>query len=220
PNPHSGGIRVASEKLASSGQAFATVFQDENADGVRQAGEPVYKEVELTAGLSAKGAPTDAEGRTVIDGLQPYQPVLIGIDASSLPDPFVQPATSGVVVTPRPGVPVTIELPLVSAGEISGTLQREGGKVLSGVEIELLDKNGRTIKTTRTEYDGFFLFEFVPYGSYRLKVAAVSASVVAVDPALPALAELGKARGTVDLGIVVAKPGLRIAGFGNPAQGP
>ncbi len=118
------------------------VFQDENADGIRQPNEPVQKEVELTAGLTAKGAPTDAEGRTVIDGLQPYEPVLIGIDASSLPDPFVQPATSGVVVTPRPGVPVIIELPLVSAGEISGNLQREGGKKLSGVDIELLDKNG------------------------------------------------------------------------------
>ena len=106
PDPHKGGMRFASEKLASAGQAFAVVFHDENADGIRQAGETVQKEVELTAGLSARGPPTDAQGRTVIDGLQPYEPVLIGIDASSLPDPFVQPATSGVVVTPRPGIPV------------------------------------------------------------------------------------------------------------------
>jgi hypothetical protein len=220
PNPHKGGIRVASEKLASSGQAFAIVFQDENADGIRQPNEPVQKEVELTAGLTAKGAPTDAEGRTVIDGLQPYESVLIGIDASSLPDPFVQPATSGVVVTPRPGVPVIIELPLVSAGEISGNLQREGGKILSGVDIELIDKSGRVVKTTRSEYDGFFLFEFVPYGSYQLRVAAVSAAVVGVEATLPALAELGKTSATVDLGIVTAKPAMRIAGVGNPAQAP
>ena len=220
PNPHKGGIRVASEKLASSGQAFAIVFQDENADGIRQPNEPVQKEVELTAGLIAKGAPTDAEGRTVIDGLQPYESVLIGIDASSLPDPFVQPATSGVVVTPRPGVPVIIELPLVSAGEISGNLQREGGKILSGVDIELLDKNGRVVKITRSEYDGFFLFEFVPYGSYKLRVAAVSAAVVGVEATLPTLAELGKTSATVDLGIVTAKPAMRIAGVGNPAQAP
>ncbi len=220
PNPHGGGIRVASEKLASSGQAFALVYQDENADGVRQPNEPVQQEVELTAGLTGKGEPTDAQGRTVIDGLQPFEPVLIGIDASSLPDPFVQPATTGVVVTPRPGVPVTIELPLVSAGEISGNLQREGGKILSGVDIELLDKAGRVVRTTRSEYDGFFLFEFVPYGSYRLRVSALSANVVGVEIALPSLAELGKASGSVDLGIVTAKPAQRIAGVGNPAQAP
>ena len=224
PNPHSGGLRVASEKLATSGQAFAVVFQDENADGTRQPDEPLQKEVELTAGLTARGAPTDSDGRTVIDGLQPFEPVLIGIDASSLPDPFVQPATSGIVVTPRPGVPVIIELPLVSAGEISGNLQREGGKTLSGVDIELLDKNGRVVKTTRSEYDGFFLFEFVPYGTYKLRVAALSANVVGVEAVLPGLAELGKKNGTVDLGIVIAKPAQRIAGIANgaanPAQGP
>lgn len=220
PNPHDGGVRVASEKLASSGQAFAIVFQDENADGIRQPGEPVQKAVELTAGTTARGPPTDAEGRTIIDGLQPYEPVLIGIDASSLPDPFVQPATSGVVVTPRPGVPVIIELPLVSAGEISGTLQREGGKTLSGVDIELLDKAGRVVKTTRSEFDGFFLFEFVPYGTYKLRVAALSANVIGVETSLPALAELGKARGSVDLGVVTTRPAQRIAGVANPAQAP
>lgn len=220
PNPHGGGIRVASDKLASSGQAFATVFQDDNADGIRQAGEAVQKAVELTAGTAGRGAPTDDQGRTILDGLLPYEPILIGIDASTLPDPFVQPATSGVVVTPRPGVPVIIELPLVSAGEISGTLQRDGGKVLSGVDLELLDKAGRVVKTTRSEFDGFFLFEFVPYGTYKLRVSALSANIVGVEASLPALAELGKSKGSVDLGIVTAKPAQRIAGVANPAQAP
>ena len=220
PNPHSGGMRFASEKLASSGQAFAIVFQDENADGIRQPDEAVQKAVELTAGSSARGAPTDIKGQTIIDGLQPYEPVLIGIDASSLPDPFVQPATSGVVVTPRPGVPVIIELPLVSAGEISGNLQREGGKILSGVEIELLDKSGHPVKSTRSEYDGFFLFEFVPYGQYRLRISTLSASVIGVDTALSVSAELGKSKGSVDLGIVTARPTQRVASLANAAQGP
>ena len=220
PNPQSGGIRVASEKLASSGQAFAVVFQDENADGIRQPGEPLEKSVELTAGLSARGEPTDAKGRTVIDGLQPFEPVLIGIDASSLPDPFIQPATTGIVVTPRPGVPVIIELPLVAAGEISGNLQREGGKTLSGVDIELLDKNGSVVKRTRSEYDGFFLFEFVPYGKYRLRVAALSANVVGIQAELPTLAELGRGKPVADLGIVIARAAGRVAALANPAQGP
>nr|WP_315458648.1 carboxypeptidase regulatory-like domain-containing protein [uncultured Sphingorhabdus sp.] len=224
PDPLAGGYRMASEKLASSGQTFAVVFQDDNADGIRQPNEPLQKGVELTAGSAGKGLPTDAEGRTVIDGLQPYEQILIGIDASSLPDPFVQPATSGIVVTPRPGVPSIIELPLVSAGEISGSLQREGGKPLSGVDVELLDRNGRAIKTTRTEYDGFFLFEYVPYGAYQIRVALLVASIIGVDAVLPGRAELGKNAGTVDMGIVIARPTPRLAGvaLGNDhhAQGP
>lgn len=220
PDPHKGGMRFASEKLASTGQAFAVVFQDENADGIRQPGEVVQKEVELTAGLSARGPPTDAQGRTVIDGLQPYEPVLIGIDASSLPDPFVQPATSGVVVTPRPGIPVIIELPLVSAGEISGNLQREGGRILSGVDIELLDPKGHVVKTTRSEYDGFFLFEFVPYGRYSLQIAALSANVVGVEMALPSVANLGKNSANIELGIVTARATQRVASLSHAPQGP
>jgi hypothetical protein len=211
PNPQGGGLRFSSEKLASNGQAYALVFQDQNADGIRQPGEPVEKAVELTAGLSGRGDPTDAKGQTFIGGLTPYVPVLIGIDASSLPDPFVQPANSGVVVTPRPGIPVTIELPLVSAGEISGTLIREGGRTLNGVDIELIDKNGRVVKTTRSEYDGFFLFESVPYGQYRLRIAALAANVVRVNPELMGLAELNTKRSTADLGQIVVRDATRIA---------
>ena len=224
PNPHSGGIRVAADKLAASGQAFAVVFQDDNADGIRQPNEPVQKDVELTAGTSGRGLPTDAQGRSIIDGLQPYEQILIGIDASSLPDPFVQPATSGIVITPRPGIPTIIELPLVSAGEISGNLQREGGKSLSGVDLELVDKNGRAVKSTRTEYDGFFLFEFVPYGNYSIRVAPLSANIIGVDAELRGLAELSKANGSIDMGIIIARAVPRLAnmttGPTGAAQGP
>jgi Carboxypeptidase regulatory-like domain len=193
------------------GQAFAVVFQDENADGIRQPNEPLQKSVELTAGLSGRGAPTDAEGRTVIDGLLPYQPILIGIDGSTLSDPFMQPATDGVVVIPRPGVPMRIELPLVAAGEITGTLRRESGGHLSGVEIELVNAAGRAVKSTRSEYDGYFLFESVPYGQYHMRIAALTANIVGVQPELLATAELKRGQSSVDVGALQAKPALRIA---------
>lgn len=222
PDPRGGGLRFSSEKLASSGQAYATVFQDENADGIRQPNEVVEKAVELTAGLSGRGAPTNEKGQTFIGGLTPYVPVLIGIDASSLPDPFVQPATSGVVITPRPGVPVVIELPLVSAGEISGALLREGGRTLNGVDIELIDKGGRVVKVTRSEYDGFFLFESVPYGKYRLRIAALAAGLVRVNPEIGTTAELSPKRSTADLGQIFVREATRIADneMANTAPGP
>jgi hypothetical protein len=211
PDPRNGGLRVASEKLASMGQVFAVVYQDENADGIRQAGEPLEKSVELTAGLNGRGSPTDAKGQTIIDGLHPYQPILIGIDGSTLSDPFMQPATDGVVIVPRPGVPMRIELPLVAAGEISGSLQRENAGQLSGVEIELVNAAGRVVKTTRSEYDGYFLFESVPYGQYTMRIAALTANIVGVQTDLVATAELKRGQSSVDVGILRAKPTLRIA---------
>lgn len=211
PNPHGKGFHVSSEKLASTGQAAVLVYQDLNADGIRQSNEPVEKSVEITAGLNGRGKATDENGQTIIGGLEPYKPILIGIDAGSLPDPFVQPANSGMVVTPRPGVPIIVELPLVSAGEISGYLLKEGGKAMNGVDLELLDKAGRVVKTTRAEYDGFFLFESVPYGQYRLRVGAMAANIVGVQPEISIVATLDRKSPTIDLGQIVLKPSQRIA---------
>ncbi len=210
PDPR-GGFRVVSDKLASMGQAMAIVYHDENGDGIRQADEPVEENVEITAGLSGQGAPTDKHGMSFVDNLQPFKPIMIGIDASTLGDPFVQPALPGVVITPRPGFAQIVELPLVSAGEISGTLQREDGKMLSGVDIELIDKNGLTLKVTRSEYDGYFLFEGVPYGRYSLRVNALAANIVGVDGRLKEIAVLSNDIPAAELGLVIAKSAARIA---------
>ena len=211
PDPQGGGMRLSAEKLAISGQALAIVYHDQNGDGIRQANEPLQKNVELTAGLSGKGDPTNAKGQSYIDDLQPFRPILIGIDASSLPDPFIQPATPGMVVTPRPGIPVVIELPLVSAGEVTGTLKREDGRVLSGVDMELLTKSGVVLKKARSEFDGYFLFEGVPYGTYTLQIAPLAANIVGVSPVVDTVAKLDSDDPTAELGVIIAAHAARIA---------
>jgi hypothetical protein len=139
---------------------------------------------------------------------------LIGIDSSSLSDPYMQPANSGLVVTPRPGVAIHVDLPLVAAGEIAGTLTREGGKILSGIEIELIDKAGRVVKTVRSEFDGYYLFESVPYGRYALRIAALSATIVGVQAELGVFAELSRAQPMAEMGIAVARASPRLADAG------
>jgi len=220
PSPGGGGLRFSSEKLASSGQALAIVWHDRNGDGIRQEDEPFEENVELTAGLRGKGEPTNAKGQSLIEDLQPFKPVLIGIDSSSLPDPFVQPANNGVVVTPRPGVPFTIELPLVSAGEVAGTLKREDGRLLTGVDLELLNKSGVVVKTTRSEYDGYFLFESVPYGTYSLRIGALSANIVGVNPDVSTIAQLDGDNPTAEVGVVVARHAAKVAAASNTAKQP
>lgn len=211
PNPNGRGLHMSSQKLASSGQAAVLVYQDLNADGRRQSDEPLEKSVEITTGINGRGRPTDERGQTLIGGLEPYVPILVGIDTESLSDPFMQPATSGTVITPRPGVPISVELPLVAAGEISGYLLKEGGKTMGGLDVELLDKAGRVLRATRSEYDGFFLFESVPYGQYRLRVGATAAAIVGVQAEITAVAKLDRANPMVDLGQIVLKPATRIA---------
>lgn len=211
PNANGRGIRIASNKLASAGQAFATVFHDDNGDGIRQPNEAVEADVELTAGSSGLSEPTNEFGKTIIDGLQPFQPILIGIDSSTLPDPFVQPATSGVVVTPRPGVAFEILLPLVSAGEISGTLVKEGGGIYTGVDLELIDKDGNLVKSTRSEFDGYFLFEGVAYGEYSIRINPLIADIIGAQSDLNVTVSLDKDEPLFDFGSLAAKAKIKIA---------
>ncbi len=217
PDPAGGGLRVTSSRLATQGQVLGTVFRDLNGDGLRQPGEPAERDVQLAAGRAPVERLTGADGRVVIDELEPWQPVLIGIDAASLPDPLIQPATPGLVVVPRPGVALTVDLPLVGAGEVEGTLVRAAGGTLEGVDLELVDGEGRAVRRARSDYDGFFIFEGVPYGRYALRIAALSADAARVEPALPQQAIVDGASPTVRLGIVTAQPRPSRASGGVPA---
>src|SRR3546814_17328026 len=89
---------------------------------------------------------------------------MIGIDAGGLPDPYVQPALPGVVVTPRPGVATRVLLPMAAAGEVEGVLRRDGGNPIEGLRVELVDAEGRVRAATLTEFDGYCLFEGVADG--------------------------------------------------------
>ena len=151
PNPtKKGGFRMTSARLATHGQVLARVFRDTNSDGLRQPDEPYERDVQIAAGRVPVDRLTDANGETVIDSLEAFRPVLIGIDASSLPDPLVSPSGPGVVVTPRPGVVATVDLPLTGAGEVDGTLVKGGGSTLEGVDLELVTAQGIVVARTRT----------------------------------------------------------------------
>lgn len=219
PDPRNGKLRFSNERLASNGQVVATVFRDLNSDGVRQRDEPLESEVELTAGRAIALRPTDENGRALVDGLQPFQPVLVGIDAGSLPDPYLQPSGSGVVVTPRPGIATRVELPLVAAGEVDGTLVKAGGVGVGGVKLELLDSEGRVFITTQSEFDGFFLFDRVPYGRYTIRIDKLSADAIEAQQRLKSKQIiLDDAEPLVSLGAVriqYQKPRIVAASGGN-----
>jgi len=202
PDPVNGGVRFSEKKLARSGQAAVTVFRDENGDGLRGPDEEVLKDVYVEAGLRTTDAVTDETGRTIVDGLRPYIPILVGVDEASLGDPYLAPATKGIVVVPRPGVVTVIELPISPSGEVEGVLQSPMGVDLAGVVLELVDRRGIMVAATMSEFDGFFLFERVPYGSYSLRVAADSARALSVRTRIDNPVEIGRGKDIARMGIV------------------
>ncbi|WP_379548627.1 carboxypeptidase regulatory-like domain-containing protein [Qipengyuania sp. DSG2-2] len=213
PDPANGGVRVTSDRIARRGQAVVSVFLDENGDGVRGEEEPFLPEVDAAAGMRISQQPTNEDGRTVIDGLQPYKPVLVRLDEGSLGDPYLAPGSVGTVIVPRPGVPLSVELPVTRSGEVEGLLLSTTGYEMQGVQLELLDARGQVVSETVSEFDGFFLFDRVPYGTYRLRVAPGMARRLEVKADLESGIRVGQPDEIARLGTIKmeAGPPLTIA---------
>ena len=112
---------------------------------------------------------------------------------------------------PRPGIAATVEIPLVPTGEVEALLIDGNGDPLEGVLLELVDARGAAIARARSEFDGFALFEKVPYGAYAVRVAAESAKALAGAPASLGQARLDRANPVVRLGRIALTRATRIA---------
>jgi hypothetical protein len=200
-------MRMTSQKLATGGSVEAKIYRDINDNGRRDSSEPWEEGAALTTGQRSSDAVTDKQGFVRVDGLQPYRPVAIGIDTSTLEDPMLAPRKALQVIVPRPGVAAKLEIGLVGAGDVEGMLVRDDGRGFEGLDVELLDASGKPVGTARSDYDGFILFERVAYGSYTLRLTADSANVAGVARAIGKSIEISPERTVIRLGAIrLVKP--------------
>ncbi len=171
--PGKGWGRLSSKPRAGSGGVAVTLFRDDNGDGRRDPGE-----APVPGGIQVDGTPIAIRladkariAPRLVEGLDPSAPVKIAVDASSLADPFDVPATAGVMVVPRAGMITPVELGVVGTGSVEGKLTDANG-VVAGELIELVDSQG-IVRRVRSEFDGYFIFEGVRYGHYRLRSKAL-----------------------------------------------
>jgi len=202
PDPFGGGLRFSNAKLAQRGQAAVSVFLDENGDGIRSPDEEPLSGVGITAGQYGAAEPTDEAGHAVVEGLNPYEKVLIAVDESTLPDPFLVPVRKGVVVTPRAGVAAELEIAVAPTAEVEGVVHGLEDTPRGGIELELVDSAGKVAASTLSEYDGFFLFERVAYGTYRVRLSAATARALGTVQDLGKSVTLGPGQTLVQLGII------------------
>ena len=127
-------------------------------------------------------------------------PSAIGVDTSSLKDPTLAPAKAAQVVTLRPGLIAHVDIPLVGAGTIEGMLMKDGGSGYEGLDLELVDEDGHVVATTRSDFDGFFLFERVTYGYYRVRLTEPSAKVAGVAREIESAVQVSDDEPVVRLG--------------------
>jgi hypothetical protein len=205
------GLKFSRLPLAQAGAIQARVYRDLNNNGVRDAAEPLEKGALITTGRRLSEEATDAKGSVLVGGLSAYTPVAVGIDETSLSDPMLVPRKAIQVVVPRPGVAAAVDIALVGGGDIEGAIVKSGGIGFEGLDLELVDASGKVAATARTDFDGFFLFERMPYGEYRVRLATASAQTAGLNAELNAKVVLSAAKSVVRLGAIHVEPLARIA---------
>ena len=205
------GFTLSRQTLANAGAVRARVFRDLNDNGRRDLGEPFEKGALITTGARLAERTTDERGQVLVAGLANYVPVTVGIDTSSLPDPMLAPKKALQLVVPRAGIAAEVDIALVGAGDIEGAIVRDGGDGFEGLDVELLDVSGKIAAATRTDFDGFFLFERVAYGRYTVRLSAETARIAKVQQALGAGAEVSSEYPVARMGAIRVVPAPQIA---------
>ena len=80
--------------------------------------------------------------------------------------------------------------------------------------MELIDSGGKVVAGTRSDYDGFFLFERVPYGRYALRATTESAAAARIEADLAVTAVVTPDRSVVRTGSISVRPLPVVASVG------
>jgi hypothetical protein len=160
--------------MANLGGASARVFLDKNLNGVFDEGDELIQGAAFTVNGGTRPIRTDARGIAYLPRLPVDQNVDIGIDPSSLEDPQWSAQTQGVRVVPRPGKITQVDFPVIMAAEIDGTVyyvdRQHRSRGVGGIELELVDGNGKVVSRTKSASDGYYVVASVPPGGYELRV--------------------------------------------------
>ncbi len=143
------------------------VFLDENANGLRDVGEPGLANVQVLVG--SVGARSDSSGGYRVWDLVPFEPILVSIDSLSLESPLLVPEFGRASIVPGPNRFRTLDIPVVQAGVIEGRVVREERGV-GGVTLVLTDRRSGARRTLVTFSDGAFYLLGVKPGDYELTV--------------------------------------------------
>ena len=206
---NSGGFYVDRPSRAKQGAVEVHAFYDRNADGVQDPDEGPLEN--LTFFSPSESVETDETGHAMITGLPSNRPVNIQVDIATIPDITLVPQTSGFQIVPRRGHLQSIAFPIVSVGEIDGTVSfvtSEGEQPVGGVTLGLKPQSeDDAIVWVRSEADGYFYFEQVRPGRYSVVLDEGQASrlQLCLEPASDREVVIASTGGQQTVGIKVQR---------------
>ncbi len=166
-------MQIDRRDFSSSGAVSARAFLDKNKNQRFDENDEVLTGV----GFRVDNRLYEAE-KGAQDVFMPFipvdKPVNVNVEQSTVEDPFWITQPEGYSIVSRPGLTTQLDFPVVITTEIDGEIYVQKGVELrsaAGVVVELVDKlSDKVVKTTRSEFDGFYLFQKVVSGEYYLRI--------------------------------------------------
>jgi len=171
--PRGGGWHMQRQKMSTGSAAAAFVYLDRDADGRYGRNDEPMADIGFSGSGLWRDVRTNEKGIAFLPGLPSNQAREVELDLETLVDPFLIPTTKGLTAMGHTGGIVNLEFPVTYSGEIEGdvVVRTFSGEIPARhVGLELLNSRGERIKTTVSEFDGYFLFQEVPPGWYEIRV--------------------------------------------------
>lgn len=170
--PNSNRWLVSGRNMAAGGIVATRAYLDENRNNEYDRGEEIISNSRFKIN---RNAVTAKDGVAVAASLPVDRYASVRIDPAGLEDPLWLPTVKGYRFLPRPGVVTTVDFPVVEASEIDGVVklidEHGYGRPIARVGLELIDVDKNTVvQKVRSEYDGYYIFEKVLPGKYRIRV--------------------------------------------------
>jgi len=187
--PRTGRIAARVAGVASQGAVSTLAFVDAAGSEAFERCElkPVANVAYRADGLTQPGVP-DAQGVGFLTNLPVYRGANISVDSNFVEDPAMRAANAGYRITPRPGHVALLDMPMVITGEVTGTARLKGttgSTELAGLQIVLVDVQGKVVKKLRTSFDGYYPLADIHPGSYQVQVPVSELERLGVAPPAP-----------------------------------
>ena len=193
--PHSGDIVTVDRAVSGNGGFSAFVFLDTNGNLLFDQGEKPLEGVVIKALQNGGVETTNQNGLAIFTNMRELKRTDIIIEERSLNDPLWISAKEGVSIIPQEGNIANATFPIQVVGEIDGTVigVSEAGERVEqkNIGIDLHNLNGELVKSTVTDFGGFYFFSRVPPGHYYLSINHKSASANGFEAPLPRQVHIG-----------------------------
>ena len=170
--PASGGWLVSGRKLSTQGAAMVQAFLDENNDGRFGGDEKPLGGIGFGRNQLWRDIRTAEDGKAFLPGLPANRFVNVKVDYRTVEDPYLVPVHDGMTTVVHAGGVSDLSFPFHYVGEIEGVVARDEAlsRPLRNIGLELVDMQGERVATAVSEFDGFYLFQDIVPGNYRVGV--------------------------------------------------